>query len=238
MLNRIIDSLRNRLLLVLFRTLDGISSVTADIYLKVQQKKLSRAIQEYNNQGGTKAGFQYPRAISIGNLLRKYKPQHVLECGSGFSTCVFSYYSAINGFLFISFEENETWENATSKALSTVDLNANIVLSTTEIDDKGVRYTTDLPDADFVYIDGPYNNYNNVKHPNTDILGMFDRGHFPETIVIDGRFPTIKVIQNSPSSSRYKMYPSMKYAYECRSLTGILSMRRHTVFRRTANDIN
>lgn len=119
--------------------------------------------------------------------IRKERPLKVIEFGSGCSTIIMAQALYENGIGHLyTYEESEKWKKATESSLPKHVNNVSVYHSPIrEVEYDGIpgfRYTGDIGEADFVYLDGP------VLRPDrkfaVDILYMKKK---PKYIVVDSR---------------------------------------------------
>ncbi len=149
----------------------------------------------------TKGYRQYYKFLSIYHNIRKYKPQYVLECGSGLSTIIILRALKENGSgKLISVDEDEKFGNYVSK-IAGGDFKVNISPSRPG-NYKGIsgdQYTA-IPEYpyDFLFIDGPQ-----TKEVDLDTFYVLEKNPNAR-MLIDCRIKTIDAMR--------KFYPT-KYSY-------------------------
>lgn len=131
--------------------------------------------------------------------IRKYKPQEILECGTGLSTLVMAHAVIENGSGRItSMEENKEWLEKARRLLpekyaNVTDLRFSETMVETHAMFRGIRYR-DTPERnyDFVFIDGP-NEAEGVKASETcdmDFIHVLRRSKNPIRGIVDTRTGT------------------------------------------------
>lgn len=90
------------------------------------------------------------------------------------------------------------------------------------------RYERELPpDADFIFVDGPY-------HPHTDcgidVPLLLKRGHRPKVISVDGRLTCVDAIRATEAAADYHWYRQFRYAFENRQLISSFALRGQSFF--------
>ena len=198
----------------------------------------SRLLKFYNmlrsgNAIGTRS--QPWRGYDILCVLKKHKPKQIAEMGSGTSTAVFASYLNRNDGHLVTYEQSSKWNKITMNALSKTGLKndkINIELIPSEESKKGSRFTKEIDrNSDFIYIDGPVTvKVNGQKMPCLDIIKFFNDGNYPDVIMIDGRYDTVKAIMVHPVSENYDVSLEYGMAYKERNLKEFLRFQRHTIF--------
>jgi hypothetical protein len=142
--------------------------------------------------------------------IRRYRPQCVLELGTGASTIVIAHALLENGGGRVtSMEESRDWYQHAQENLPP-DLPVEIVLSDTVEDCysifRGIRYR-DIPDRpyDFVFVDGPsYRTKTGEVTFDFDLIAVVAKAERPLRALIDKRVSTCFVLQRIlPGKVRY-----------------------------------
>jgi len=132
--------------------------------------------------------------------MRRYRPQRVLELGTGASTIVLGYAAREYGGRVVSMEESQQWyEHAVANIPP--GLPVEIVLSDTVEDAfsifRGMRYR-DIPPGhyDFVFVDGPsYKTKSGEITFDLDLIRVIETAKAPVRGLIDKRISTCFVMQ-------------------------------------------
>lgn len=152
-------------------------------------------------------GCSYSDYLALYTYVRTYKPQEVLECGTGFSTLVLAYALMENErdyglpWRLTSLEENPEYYELARKSLPAelvADPRIQLLLSGVVEDTyelfRGVRYK-DTPEAqyDFVFVDGPHYLTDPSKKPlafDLDFINIVQRSTIPVGAIVDTRTST------------------------------------------------
>lgn len=172
---------------------------------KRQFKILDGYISRYRSNGGLKNPFQHYKLFSLAQILKKEKPQAILELGTGLSTIVFSEYVRDNYDISLTcVDESKHWlENSQKLAeIDDTDSRFSIVcaekLSLIGSEFKEVKYQVDFDkDFDCVFIDGPSLNIDGVKYKDAVNTNIFDiaKRKLPRLIIVDIRRATVEEIR-------------------------------------------
>lgn len=155
-------------------------------------------------------GCSYSDYWCLYKAIRQYRPQEVLELGTGASTIVIAHALMENGGGHLtSMEESDVWYRQAVQNLPE-GLPVSIVHSATVEDCfsifRGVRYR-DTPDRpyDFVFVDGPsYRTANGEVTFDFDLIFLAARATKPFRAIIDKRVSTCFVMQRVfPGKVRY-----------------------------------
>jgi len=143
----------------------------------------------------------YYKYVHLHKLLADFKPNSILEFGSGSTTGIFAVYARNLNARVRTVEDNPTWLENTRKALGDLGDRVDFVLSRA-VGEPGnpnrcfYRYkATEV--FDFVYVDGPplvIDGQNDGSAVNWNIVEMIHHGFGPRTIVIDTRLATAEYI--------------------------------------------
>lgn len=178
--------------------------------------------------------FHPERARLILTMLERHRPKRVLELGAGTSTAWFAAYARKHAATVVSVDQHEGWLNAaveTARPIGPVQP----VLAGVEIEPGlGGRYAIDLPEADFIYIDGPWVNVKTDmprgKGVNLDVPRLLRGGRRPAVIMLDGRTDTVDYMRREGLVADYDFYPEFVYCQTKGDWLGALSFRRQSIF--------
>ena len=198
-------------------------------YLRKKREKLSiRKLKEINNGElfelinelllkSNSTGCEFSDFYALWQSINKFKPNCILECGSGISSIIFAYYSHIfNGkeIKVYTVEENEYYykdllKNFPEQFKKYVDF---LLLERKEKIYKGIlgSYYSNLPNKnyDFIYIDGPTDRavWNDKSYPKTFNSDLINILSVNKNIVINGvldqRITTYKAFKNLINKNR------------------------------------
>jgi hypothetical protein len=177
------------------------------------------------------AGFpqghkQFDRLLDLAVLLRRYRPRHIVEMGSGLSTVVFARYAAKTGASLASFEESPDWIAITRRALAAAGCSGPAPVLARRVEEGDTCYF-DRPvpvTCDFLYIDAPSAALaDGAPAACVDTLRAWEGGAFPKTVVIDSRHHSVARLLASPHAQRYR------WAFEWRLRREPRRLGRHTV---------
>ena len=165
----------------------------------------------------------------LSEILDQYKPNHILELGSGFSTGVFALYCKNNKAKACTFEHSEKWCRNTLENLGDLSnyINVKNVNYIEEKESPPKTYYNEYPDAgiDFVYVDGPPLTENakiNGNVVNWDVIRMIEQGNIPRVIVVDIRLSTARYL--------FEKYNHLYEYYPRESKKRFLKYRYHSIF--------
>ena len=187
-----------------------------------------------------KLGLTEIRPVEIVNVVDKFKPNSILELGSGASTILFlELLMSINkGSKFLSIDESEKWRELTLLGINKFlpnRLNDFELRQSNKVETEyGTKYETEFDQIfDLVYIDGPTVALKDgEKLPCLDIQKIIESGFFPNIIMIDGRLDTVDLIKKI-ASSEYDFHPSAIYHFrKTKNPFPILftKYKRHSIF--------
>jgi len=157
----------------------------------------------------TSTGCQFIDYETLYNYVRRWKPQEILECGTGTSTIVIAcalmenYKETGETGRVTSMEENEKWFDIAKgltpeKLCEFVDLRLSETIESGYMIYRGMRYK-DVPERpyDFVFIDGPLTSKTSdgTKSSDIDYLHIIRNSEIPVRGIIDCRFATCYVFQ-------------------------------------------
>ena len=209
--------------------------VISYLYTYLADRRMFKFYDILSSGNALGARSQPWRGYHILRVLKKYRPKQIAEMGSGTSTGVFASYANHHNARLITYEQTREWHEMTTDALRKAGLESDkisIELIPSEESDKGSKFITKIDkSSDFVYIDGPVTvKVNGQKMPCLDIIEFFDRGNYPDVIMVDGRYDTVKAIMAHPTSEKYDV--TLEHGMACidRNLGEFLRFQRHTVF--------
>ena len=151
--------------------------------------------------------FEYLRLYK---MVRKLKPEYVLECGTGKSTFIIAHAMSMNGNgkKLVSMEESSTWADEQDKTISHFFSHPNakdwfagipqnlieLVTSDTTVERHRVWAGSCYKDTkaypySFMMVDGP--ELNDDCFVNIDVVKVLKTSDIPISIWIDGRWPTV-----------------------------------------------
>ena len=169
--------------------------------------------------GGLSGGYQFDRLLEIEALVRLFKPESVLELGSGTSSCLFAKLLGDRN-RFMTLEESPHWHERFQRYAAPyldrmtsccvpkqVGRQAGEAVCWYDIDHG--RY------FDLVYVDGPYTKaegedveftYRRCGHmADYDVGKFWENGVYPRVIVFDNRKPSVRRLILD-SKDRYDVY--------------------------------
>jgi hypothetical protein len=173
-------------------------------------------LARFRSAGGLNHDFQPYKLFQLRQLLEQYRPASMLELGSGSSAAVFAAHIREYGGSLCSVDENEKWMINSMK------------LSGIEADDKRFELRhcaaktgtfknlvcvgyglAAQKEFDFVFVDGPSLRIDGVKRKDgiNDDVFRIDDGFPPRTIVVDGRYATVRALEQH-LQGRYEIEPS------------------------------
>jgi hypothetical protein len=171
----------------------------------------------------------YYKYVHLHKLLSEFKPDSILEFGSGSTTGIFAVYAQKFSAHVRTVEDNPLWMENTRRALGDLAERVDFVLSPA-IGELGnpnrsfYRYTP-AEVFDLVYVDGPplvTNVQSDGSAINWNIVEMIRQGFGPRTIVIDMRLSTAEYIA--------KHFPSDYEAHLFEKKHRFLDYRYHSFF--------
>lgn len=149
----------------------------------------------------------YYKYVHLYKLLADFKPNSILEFGSGSTTGIFAAYAQKFNARIRSIEDNPSWLENTRRALGDLTKYVDFVLSPAigELGNPNRSFYRYTPEEvfDFVYIDGPplvINGQSDGSAVNWNIVEIIHSGLGPQTIVIDTRLATVDYISENFSN--------------------------------------
>lgn len=205
------------------------------IYTYFSDKRLLRFYDILRSGNALGVRSQPWRGYHMLRVLKKYKPRQIAEMGSGTSTAVFASYISHYDSHLITYEQTPEWHKITTDALHKTGLKSdriNVELVPSEKSKKGSKFAKKIDkDSSFIYIDGPVTvKLNGQKMPCLDIIEFFNDGNYPEVIMIDGRYDTVKAIMAHPAFEKYNVTLEHGMANKEGELREFLRFQRHTIF--------
>jgi hypothetical protein len=172
-------------------------------------------------------------------LLRQYRPKSIVELGSGDSTAWFASYAGRAGADFVSFDQSAEYQAQWIEQARTYGPVKFVVSKCVAYEDGRAHFESDIPDAEFVFVDGPswkYAQPGGLPEPSRrrkviglDVPRLLERGGRPKVIVVDTRFATTDAIRSAAGGS-YRFFPEFTYALQTQNWRGALGLREQTVF--------
>ena len=188
-----------------------------------------------NSQSGSPR--QPFKGWELWQLLEKHQPKYIAEMGSGTTSAVFALWAKKHGAKYVCYEHHPDWAKVTESCLREAGLvkdesPVRVIPSRVRDDQKATGFVESIPDdTDFVYVDGPPCMLENgTKVPNDDVVRLFDNGHSPEVIVVDGRLETVDLIREHEFGKAYDFMPSLVYCLRRRHYLDATTAPEHTVF--------
>jgi hypothetical protein len=166
-------------------------------------------------------------------LLRKHRPQFILELGSGRTTLLFAAYAKKHAVPYVAYEQDPRWLELINDLSHRLHRSRPVELAEVETAPQGGRYRRPIPErADFVYVDAPYVAGRSFptftgKPAYMDVPLSLAAGHKPKVIVVDGRTDTVDEILKFRA---YRFTGSLDWARERGVLCHAMRMVRHSVF--------
>lgn len=155
----------------------------------------------YRKMGGLSSSGQFWKALDLISLLRTYKPDSILEFGSGLSTFVFMNYMANHGCELTVVEEDINWINKikerTKNQNFAVGSEVSWCLAEREISENWVDYDYAQSTAvDLIFIDGPSLIINGKSQKHMVCKQASRLAHLANRIlVISGRKKTVEALE-------------------------------------------
>ena len=142
----------------------------ADIY-----DLANRILNKFHNGGGLRPPLQEYKLAELYRLLRQYKPNKIVELGSGSSTAIVAEYCHNTKNQAISIEENTSWIENTLKIITDLGYEESVMLTqkTASLsEDKLVaRYNQlNIASCDLLIVDGPSLVQEGVNHKHAVCL--------------------------------------------------------------------
>jgi hypothetical protein len=203
-------------------------------WLAQYEPRLEECWREFKRISGQDFPFHPERARLIIQELERSRPRRILELGSGTSTAWFASHARRHGATLVSVDQHQGWLDAAMQSASLVGPVEGICAPVQIEPGLGGRYATELPDADFVYIDGPMLTLDlpGGQGVNLDVPDMLRRGRRPAVIVVDSRTDTVDYLRDEGLVRDYEFEPEFKYCLAKGDWLGALRFRRQSVFRR------
>lgn len=206
----------------------------ANYFANSKFPQVRAAFNKFKILGQISSKRQPIKGYNLWNLLLKFKPNTIIELGSGTTSVIFALYSKLYKKKFIAFESFEKWRDVTIECLAGISTDELILFNPSEnsLDNVAVHFKNPIPnDVEFLYIDGPPCILpNGSKVPNDDIIIAFKNNIFPKFIVIDGRHETVDLILKHNFFTYYKFYPSFSYSLYTKKYFQAIHFREHSVF--------
>lgn len=166
------------------------------------------------------------RAVSLLALLEKYQPRSIVELGSGESSGWFAAYASKHpGTKVLSIDEWPEWQSRETRVAQQIGGVEFQIAKKIHEPPNGWHYDIDLPEADFVFVDGPYHQ---TQDAGMDVPHMLKRGLRPKVICVDGRTTGVDVLRTMTPD--YEFFPQMIWCFERNTLLPAVAMRQHSVF--------
>jgi hypothetical protein len=221
-----------RLMLRVKRRIYKSSRRRAQRFLQRYEPRLLECSSTFRRLSGQDFPFQPERARLLISLLERKRPRVVLELGSGTSTAWFAAYARKHAAKVISIDQNREWLNAAAAAAAEIGP-VETVFAPVVAEAGGARYDLSLPDADFVYLDGPsprgLSPAPGAGVVYQDVPNLLRRGGRPDVIVVDSRGATIDYMRRQGLLSDYVHLPEFKYCLERRKWLQALRFRRQSI---------
>ena len=172
-------------------------------------KRLDEILEQFHANCGLVNNAQYYKLFELERLLKKHKPNSIIEFGTGSTTPIFVDYARKNDSSLICVDESKHWLENSMKLSGVNDREKNIhFISAPKKVDKEMKpieisydFTLETP-VDFVLIDGPSLDVDGVTRRdaiNADIFSLFELRP-PTTILVDVRVSTVKAIRDRLST--------------------------------------
>lgn len=216
------------------RRIQRVSRRRSRRWLEAYEPRLFECWHEFQRISGQQFPFHPERARLILTMLERYRPKTILELGAGTSTAWFAAYAQRHGASLISVDQHKEWlEGAVQSARMVGPVEG--VLASVEIEpDLGARYALDLPDAEFIYIDGPWftmrTGMMNGKGVHLDVPQLLRHGRRPAVIMLDSKLDTVEYLRGQGLTKDYIALPEFKYCLRKRDWAGALHFRRQSIF--------
>lgn len=155
------------------------------------------------SEGGLAGDYQWARLAEIARLLTLFRPASGIEFGGGTSTVMFQLF--LEG-AFTTVEESQYWSDRminSAPPRMRDKIHRLVVPRVVEEAEGRLICSYDLDhaiDAECVYVDGPYNEFNPESEPRVrklyyapccDLVKMWDIGKRPKLVIVDGRIPSV-----------------------------------------------
>ena len=178
---------------------------------------IDEILARFRSAGGLKHDFQPYKLFQLKQLLEQYRPPSMLELGSGSSTAVFAQHIREYGGGLCSVDESEQWMMNAMKlagieaADKRFELRHCAAKTGTFKNLVCVGYgLAAQKEFDLVFVDGPSLRFDGVKRKdaiNDDVFRIADGLRPPRTIVVDGRYATVRALEQH-LQGRYEIEPS------------------------------
>lgn len=192
------------------------------IYFNELKQKISKVLSTSDRIYNFYFRYSYASAslkyYEIIKLICRNNFKFFVECGSGRSTLVIDHFCSLKKINFQSFEESKKYYNQVLYQIVNKN-NLNLVsvkkqkkenkIFVNYVNIKNYLYNNDV---DIFYIDGPVvDNMQDIKNKYicNDIFELLDQEVFPDLIIIDGRYDTVKELyENKIINNHYDFYPN------------------------------
>ncbi len=162
------------------------------------------------NKNFTKGYKDYSKYYILYKAIRKFKPKHVLECGSGITTLIIAFALKENGGgKFVSMDELSQFGDTTARIVREKGLDVEMRISPS-IEDvygeiSGHRYQN-IPDYpyDFIFVDGPVTT-------SVDLDAFYLLHKNPKAkVLVDCRAKTVRALQTK-YKGRFNHFVNLGY---------------------------
>lgn len=149
---------------------DADALMNADVY-----DLANKILNKFHNGGGLRPPLQKYKLAELYRLLRQYKPNEIVELGSGSSTAIVAEYCHNTKIQAISIDENTVWIENTLKIITDLGYDESVRLTqkTASLsDDKlAARYNhLNIASCDLLIVDGPSLVQEGVNHKHAVCL--------------------------------------------------------------------
>jgi predicted O-methyltransferase YrrM len=167
---------------------------------KQEYNEINHYLDKFRSSGGLKNYYGAYKLWNLRQLLLRFKPQRILEFGSGSSTLVICDYLRQQDGSLLSIDEEEKWAANTRRLVDlqstdSVEIINSKKICRSESKPREIKYELSLHDKyDFVFVDGPSLEVDGVKWKDAVNSNVLELPQGPEVIVVDGRRATAKYL--------------------------------------------
>lgn len=180
---------------------------------KKEYEDIDRWLHKFRSSGGLKNFYGEYKLWNLKQMLMRFKPQRILEFGSGSSTLVFCEYLRKYSGSLLSIDEEEKWAMNTRrlvdlKPAESIEIVCSKRICRPEAVPREIKYELCLEDGyDFVFVDGPSLTVDGIKWKDAINSNVLELAQRPEAIVVDGRRATSRYLAQE-NSVQYHVYLS------------------------------
>jgi predicted O-methyltransferase YrrM len=167
---------------------------------KQEYAEINHYLDKFRSSGGLKNYYGAYKLWNLRQMLLRFKPQRILEFGSGSSTLVFCGYLRQHDGSLLSIDEEEKWAANTRRLVNLQPTDSIEIINAKKIcrpetAPREIKYELSLQDSyDFVFVDGPSLEVDGVKWKDAVNSNVLELPKGPGVIVVDGRRATAKYL--------------------------------------------